>query len=119
MSIDSINSQNVHSSTKKADKQSLKFNLYLKNKEIVALRDMLDEITRLPLNEQSAWVDDYGQVIEDALDRFVEDSNSVFENLIFDDEILALSQEFVVTLRETIRLMDSIFSQTEMLDLES
>lgn len=116
MSIDSIANLSI---SKKVDKQSLKFNLFLKNKEIAALRDMLEEVTKLSLNEQSAWVDDYGQVIENALDRFVEDSNSVFENLIFDDEILELSQEFVVTLREAIRLMDSIFSQTEMLDLES
>src|SRR5680860_1482351 len=82
---------------------SLKFVLYLKNKEISEINKVLDRAMSLPKTEQKIWKENYGEMLNNALDLFVDDSNLVLNKLSLDEEVLELSHKLVLSLQDAIR----------------
>lgn len=95
---------------------SLKFILYLKNKEISAVNRMLEKVLKLPLNEQQNWADENGEMLNQALDIFVEDSNSLLDKITLDDEILELSQKLIFALRDAMHSAEALLGSQAQLD---
>lgn len=95
---------------------SLKFILYLKNKEISAVNKMLEKVLQLPLNEQQNWADENGEMLNQALDIFVEDSNTLLDKITLDDEILELSQKLIFALRDALHSAEALLGSQAQLD---
>lgn len=95
---------------------SKKFKLYLKVREIKGIQKILNDIEQLPLGDREEWIEEYGDMINTALDEFVDDSSFSFENIFTDDETLALSQELVVTLRDTIQTVEGMLYPDTLLE---
>ena len=112
MSIDSISSvsKNTNSSS------SLKFALYLKNREVTEINKVLGQVVLLPKDKQEIWKQEYGDIINQALDSFVDDSNLILKKLSLDDEILELSHKLVVSLQDAVRSAEAIFGYGDQLD---
>ncbi len=87
---------------------SLKFVLYLKNKEITEINKVLNRAISLPKAEQEIWKENYGEMINNALDLFVDDSNLVLNKLSLDEEVLELSHKLVLSLQDAIKLAEEI-----------
>lgn len=95
---------------------SNKFRLYLKVREIKGIQKVLAEVEQLSLEAREAWIEEYGDLINDAIDAFVEDSGLSFDNVFSDDEALALSQELIVTLKDAIQTVEGIMYQEVQLE---
>jgi len=103
----SIDSVSIGPSSKNSN-SSLKFVLYLKNKEIKEVNKVLSKVLQLPKVEQEIWKKEYGEIIDHALDLFVNDSNSVLSKLSLDGEVLELSHKLVISLQEAIDSAETI-----------
>ncbi|NCN50934.1 MAG: hypothetical protein GW762_00615 [Candidatus Pacebacteria bacterium] len=95
---------------------SKKFKLYLKVREIKGIKKVISEIEQLPLGDREEWIEEYGDMINTALDNFVDDSSFSFENIFNDDETLALSQELVSTLKDTIQSVEGMLYPDSLLE---
>ena len=95
---------------------SKKFRLFLKVREIKGIQKILDEVQMLPFEERERWIDEYGEMINEAIDEFVDDSGITIENIFSDDEALALSQELIFTLKETISTVEGIMYEDAQLE---
>lgn len=95
---------------------SSKFKLYLKVREIKGIQEVLSQVQMLSIEERESWVEEYGDMINDAIDAFVDDSGMTIEHVFADDEALALSQELVETLKDTILTVEGIMYQDSQLE---
>lgn len=95
---------------------SKKFQLYLKVREIKGIRKVLQEVEQLPFPERESWIEEYGDMINSAIDAFVDDSSITFENIFGDDETLTLSQELVTTLKDTIETVEGMLYPDSQLE---
>jgi hypothetical protein len=112
ISIDSVSSLPLSSSKI----SSLKFILYLKNKEISEVINVLERVKGLSKVEQKLWKEDYGEIIDYALDLFVDDSNVVLDKLSLDEEVLDLSHKLVSSLQIAIKSAESILGSEKSLN---
>lgn len=95
---------------------SKKFKLYLKLREIKGIQRVLTEVTQLSSEEQDKWVEEYGEMVNTAIDSFVDDSSMTFESIFTDDEMLELSQELIITLKETIEAVEGMLYPDSQLE---
>jgi len=95
---------------------SKKFKLFLKVREIKGIQKILQEVTLLSSGEREEWIGTYGEMINNAIDTFVDDSNIGIENIFADDESLELSQELIMTLKDTILTVESILYNESQLE---
>ena len=111
MSIDSILSM---PESKNFD-SSLKFVLYLKNKEVSEMNKVLEGVKSLSRIEQELWKEEYGEIINSAIDLFVDDSNLVLDKLSLDEEVLELSHKLVLSLQDAVKSAEVLMgSGTEL-----
>jgi len=90
---------------------SVRFDLYLKNRQLKELEEVLQHIAALPDKEQRKWIDDNADIIHQGFDNFVDDSNNVLQRVTFDSETLELSEDLVVSLRDVLNLVQSLTSE--------
>lgn len=95
---------------------SLKFVLYLKNKEINAVNKMLKDVLSSSRKAQMEWVTNYGEMVDFALDKFVDDSNIVLDKITLDDEVMELSQDLVNSLKDAVTSVDFILGRDQHLN---
>jgi hypothetical protein len=94
--------------TSKATTSSAKFNLYLKARELKEISSILEGVIALPQPERDDWVKENGELLSEAIDLFVQDSNLALEEVAMDNESLELSKELVVSLRDTMNIIQGI-----------
>ena len=95
---------------------SQKFILYLKVKEITAVNEALRGALHLPMNEQREWAELNGSILDEALNTFIDDSNSILERISMDDEILELSEKLVVGLKNASKNLDILLAPQDELE---
>ncbi|GIK84346.1 MAG: hypothetical protein BroJett025_09680 [Patescibacteria group bacterium] len=95
---------------------SQRFVLYLKVREITAVNKALQGALKLPLNEQKRWAEENGQILDTALNAFIDDTNVILEKISLDDEILDLSEKLVVGLRKAVQNIDKLLGPQEELE---
>ena len=95
---------------------SSKFKLFLKVREIKGIQKILTEVEQLNLSKREEWIKEYGDLINNAIDAFVDDSGMMMEHVFADDEALALSQELVTTLKDTIETVEGILYNDSFLE---
>lgn len=92
-----------------------KFNLYLKTRELKAIEEVVRQVLILPKQERLAWVDTNGDWLQDAFDAFIQDSNLTLEEVALDEETMELSKKLVVSLRDTMTMVNGILIENEQL----
>lgn len=95
---------------------SQKFVLYLKVKEITAVNDALEVALKMPVDQQKKWAEEYGVILDEALNTFIDDTNIILEKISLDDELLELSEKLVVGLRSAVQHIDTLLSTGEELE---
>lgn len=95
-----------------------KFSLYLKNREIKEISRALEHIMLLPKNERDKWVEEHGELMNRAFNDFIDSSTETFEtgssSNQFDDEMMELSQDLVVSLQDTFTRVQKILSNQQL-----
>lgn len=92
----------------KASTGSSKFDLFLKTHELKELGSVLERVMLLPKEQRSAWVEENGELIREAIEVFVRDSSLTLEEVTMDTETMELSKELVVSLRDTMNIVQGI-----------
>lgn len=99
----------------KASTVSAKFNLFLKAHELKEVSKILEQVLLLPQDERTAWVEENGEMLSEAIDIFVQDSNLTLEEVTMDTETLELSKELVLSLRDTMNIIQGILFERQKL----
>lgn len=87
-----------------------KFDLVMRTRELHELEKVLQSVQAMKGKDRAAWVKANGEVFSQAYELFLADTSQTLEGLSMDDEILALSQELVASLRDTSELLDGLVS---------
>lgn len=98
-----------------APASSIKFNLYLKARELKELSKVLENVLLLPEKKRKAWAKENSEFINKALDSLVQESNATLSELSFDDETLQLSKDLIVSLRDTVDMFHGLLYETKKL----
>ncbi|MEX0895864.1 MAG: hypothetical protein WDZ94_02905 [Patescibacteria group bacterium] len=94
---------------------STKFNLYLKTRELKAVSEVVRQVLILPKLERQSWVEEHGDWLQDAFDTCLQESNLTLEEISLDEETMELSQELVISLRDTMSMVNGILIESEQL----
>lgn len=94
---------------------SHKFKLFLKNREIQQIKHLLGHVVHMNSQERTRWIEQYGEMVNQAFDALVDDSNLVLDDLPLDDEVLQLSHELVTSLRDALHMMEGILEDKPQL----
>src|SRR5690606_23457821 len=94
-----------------------KFSLYVKTREIKEISKALENIMLLPKDQRDRWVEDHGEFMNEAFNDYIDDSSESFEaeGAQFDDEMVELSQELVMSIQETFNRVHKILSDHQKL----
>jgi hypothetical protein len=113
-----INSTNDFLKTTKSKNRVdwIKFVLYIKNREIDAVNLALNKALNLSKLEQQQWIIDNGEVINQALDLFVDESNLVLDKISMDEEVLELTQQLIFSLRDAMDSAYEILGEHDQLE---
>lgn len=96
---------------------ALKFDLYVKTRQIQQVADALQTIQTQPLTQQQRWLAEHESTVSDLLDSFMDEASGVFDGLTLDREAMDLSMQFVTNVREVMAsLQGMIGSQGGPLD---
>ncbi len=87
---------------------ALKFNLYLKNREISEVASLLRNVGSMPPTQRKAWLKEHEETVSGLLDAFMEDASGVFDGLYLDDEAMDLSARFVTTVRDVMSTLQGM-----------
>ena len=85
-----------------------KFNLYLRAYELRVVQRSLEKIAQKPTEEKEALLIEYADMVHQAFDEFIDDSNEILHEVSFDDESLELSATLVTSLQTVISLAQGI-----------
>lgn len=85
--------------------------MFIKTREIKEIGKALDYIMLLPKDQRDRWVEEHGEFMNSAFNDFIDDSSGNFDdNTQFDDEMVALSQDLVISLQDTFNRVHKILS---------
>lgn len=93
-----------------------KFDVMIRTHELRQLENVLKGVHAMNGKERSAWVHENGSIFSQAFDRLLSDTSQTLDGLSMDNELLALSQELVSTLRDTSELLDGLVNNTPRLN---
>ncbi len=91
--------------------EEIKFDLYLRTREIRELGDVLRNILLLPVEQRKLWLDQNGDIMTDSLDTFIDQSNFTMHGMQLDDELVELSADLVHSLQDTLTVLRSIVNE--------
>ncbi|MDA1079905.1 MAG: hypothetical protein O2840_04435 [bacterium] len=91
--------------------RNVQFELFVKLREIKQAAAALEGINNLPPKERKAWAEQYGRLVYTAFNHFIDDSNSVLRDVSFDSSTMQLSQELVISLRDTLVAVQQILPE--------
>ncbi len=98
------------------DKADLKFNLYLRSREIKQIVAYLEKIMLKRKSERDLFVSENRSSIESLMKVFVEDSNLTLDGIQVDEESAKLSMDLAINLRKSISLINALFYGVEGLN---
>lgn len=87
--------------------------LLIRQRELVAIRDLLRRVSKFSLRERQAWLDENAQTILHALSIVVENAQESMSEVPNDFDSLVLVNDLVSVLQETEQLADLVFTPIE------
>lgn len=90
-------------------KEEMKFNLFLKSRELRQISLALQRVMLKKRVEREQWVEENQSVMENLLKVFAEDSSLTLDGMQLDDETAVLSMELAENLKKTISIINTLF----------
>lgn len=95
------------------DQNDLKFNLYLRSREVKQIALYLEKIMLKKKSERELFASENKAFIESLMKAFVEDSNLTLEGMQMDRESAQLSMQLATDLRKSVSLINALFHGVE------
>ena len=90
-------------------KAELKFNLFLKSRELKQISLAFQRVMLKERAERELWVEENQSVMENLLKVFAEDSSLSLDGIQLDDETALLSVELAENLKKTVSIINTLF----------
>ena len=91
------------------------FDLFLKTHEIRGIAKVLKNVQLMPQKQRLSWLDENGEILQEAFDSFIDESNMVLDGTTLDDESLELTHELVVSLKDAMIIVETIMTESQSL----
>ena len=91
------------------DQADLKFNLFLRSREMKQIVVYLEKVMLKKKSERELFVSENKALIESLMKVFVDDSNLSIEGMQMDKESAKLSMQLAMDLRKSISLINALF----------
>ncbi len=88
----------------------VKFDLFLKTREVKQISHSLQKVLTMRRDQRVAWINENGEMINQLLDNFLEDSALILDGAQLDLEGQNLSVEFMKNLREALNIISNLLS---------
>lgn len=95
------------------DGADLKFDLYLRSREMKQIVSHLEKVMLKNKSERELFVAENKTFIESLMKTFMEDSNLTLEGMQMDKESAQLSMQLAMDLRKSISLINALFYGVE------
>ena len=113
LDLDSLDSQDP--SFQKPSLDSVKFELFIKVREVEELHKSLGKISFNTRKERVIWLHQYKQTLAGMLDEFAQESLQAIDGMQVDSESMQLSLHLMSRLRETLLMVNSLLEVREPL----
>lgn len=95
------------------DADAIKFELYLRSRELKEISFHLEKIILKNSEERKTWMEENRKVLESLLKVFADGSNLSLNGIDLDEETTKLSMEFAVNLRQTVAIINALFYNSD------
>ncbi len=93
------------------DEDSLKFFLYLREKEIRLINKILGKVMQTSAVERKVWIKDYGKMMDSALNIFNSRISQLLYEKVHEQDILDLFSLVSSLLNKAMDMMDHIYEK--------
>ena len=100
---------------KELSQDEIKFDIFLRTREVKELGSVLRELSLMPQSKKSRWLKDNGEVVQAGMDDFLDDSKLVLQGVSLDEEMVQLSGDLVSSMQETLSVMHAVFQDQKIL----
>lgn len=90
--------------------EEIKFDLFVKSREIKQISQSLEKISLLSEEEQREWINEHETILLDLMNSFMDDSILAMDGLQLDKESMDLSVELVSQLRDAMSSIQKMLS---------
>lgn len=95
------------------DSADLKFDLYLRSREVKQIVSYLEKVMLKQKSERELFVAENKVFIDSLMKTFVDDSNLTLEGMQMDQESAQMSMQLAMDLRKSISLINALFYGSE------
>jgi len=99
--------------TNNTDPAVVKFDLYLRLREVRAISAQLEKITRKDDSKRQEFVKENRIFLESLMGLMVQDSNLSLEGIRLDQEAAELSMQLAIDLRQTLAMINHLFYEAK------
>lgn len=92
---------------------SVKFDLYVKSREIQQISNSLKRLMLLPAEQRQTWLDENEGMVAELMDSFMDDSVLAMDGLQLDKESMDLSVKLVTEMRNAMDMIHRMFSRDD------
>ena len=94
---------------------SQKFQLYLKARQMRQAQVVFNNVKNMKPEQRKIWLKDNSELVEQAFDGFISESNQVLGQIGLDEESLKLSQTIVQGIKDSMNLMgETVYREQEL-----
>lgn len=97
------------------DSQELRFELFLKTRQIKELSQMMASLRLMPKRERRSWLREHEGMLQDQIDTLLEEIMGAFDQRELDSEVLAESIECVTELKNLMNTLQDLLSSEHQL----
>jgi hypothetical protein len=100
----------------KEETDKLHFSLYLKNRKVQQISELMDDVLLWPEKNLQAWSKKYSPEIQDMLDDLLDDAIEVFNGVTLDKELMSVFAEFTENLKNVTKQVQSVIITDSQMD---
>lgn len=93
---------------------SVKFDLYVKSREIQQISDSLKQLMLMSVEERQTWLDENEGMVAELMDSFMDDSVLAMDGLQLDKESMDLSVKLVTEMRNAMDMIHRMLARNEV-----
>lgn len=99
-----------------SSKEEVKFDLYLKLREIKEISRYLEKILLTKEEKRMLWVNENEDLIHQLLDSFITDSTLILDGMTLDGEAMSMSVDLMSHLRQLFNVLQSLLKNKQLLN---
>ena len=100
----------------KEELERLHFSLYLKNRKVEQISELMDDVLLWPKKNLQSWSKKYSPEMQDMLDDLLDDAMEVFDGVTLDKELMSVFAEFTENLKNVTKQVQSVIITDSQMD---